>query len=199
VKKIVTSGIGAALLALSALVAPSPLAPSAAAATCTPTGFSGLTAAIVNPSGPVSGAVNATGCDIGVYYSQGTGAVKKAEVFGALYYGVFVNGDTNAVAVDVMDSKIHHIGDSPFNGNQRGVAIYYRAFLTGSARGKITGNSISQYQKGGIVANGRGTVASISDNVVTGFGPVGFIAQNGIQVGYGADAIVMLNTVTAKS
>ena len=42
---------------------------------CTPTGLMrdgiNLTAALVNPSGPVTGTVNATGCNIGVYYGPG--------------------------------------------------------------------------------------------------------------------------------
>jgi hypothetical protein len=154
---------------------------------------------VVNPTSTVSGVVDATGCDIGVYFSSGKGTVKNAEIKGALWYGVVVNGDTTNVSVDVLDSSIHHIGDNPFNGNQRGVAVYYRAFMTGKTSGKISGNTISQYQKGGIVTNGRGTKVNISNNVVTGFGPVSFIAQNGIQVGYGADASVMRNTVSGNS
>lgn len=170
-----------------------------AAATCTPTGFNGLTAVFVNPSGKVSGNVDATGCDIGVYYDSGSGKVTNAEIHGALWFGVVVNGDTNAVNVDVIDNNIHHIGDTPLNGNQRGVAVYYRAFMSGRASGKIWSNTISFYQKGGIVTNGKGTRVSINDNTVTGQGPVSYIAQNGIQVGYGADASVMRNTVTGNS
>ena len=40
---------------------------------------------------------------------------------------------------------------------------------------------------------------AITDNVVTGQGPVDYIAQNGIQVGYGAMASVMRNKVTDNS
>lgn len=198
-KKLTTAGLGAALLMLGALAAPAPFTPGASAATCSPTGFNGLTAAIVNPTTTVSGPVDANGCDIGVYFSQGTGAVKKADIHGALWYGVLVNGDTNAVTVDVKDSKIHDIGDTPFNGNQRGIGIYYRSFFNASARGDISGNTISQYQKGGIVANGRGTKVAVRDNTVTGLGPVSYITQNGIQIGYGADASVMKNTVRENS
>ena len=170
-------------------------------AACSPTGYAGLTAALVNPSGAVSGVVNATGCDIGVYFNQGTGQVKNAVVFGALWYGVFVHGDVNDVSVDVLDSQISDIGDTPFNGNQRGVAVYYRAFFPagGTATGRIAGNAIWDHQKGGIVTNGPGTNVEITGNTVTGFGPVSFIAQNGIQVGYGASASVMRNTVTGHS
>lgn len=174
------------------------VATAVAASSCVATGYSGLTAALVNPP-KVSGEVDATGCDIGVYYDAGKGTIKGAEIHGALYFGVFVNGDVNEVKVDVLDSEIHDIGDTPFNGNQRGVAIYYRAFGAGSAAGRISGNSVHDYQKGGIVANGLGTDAHIQNNAVTGFGPVGFIAQNGIQVGYGASGSIMRNTVTGHS
>ena len=172
-----------------------------AAAACQPTSFMGLTAALVNPGGTVSGSLNATGCDIGVFYdANGSGGtVKSAEIFGALYYGVFVLGDGGPVSVDVLKSSIHDIGDSPINGNQRGVAIYYRAyFLAGSATGKIDGNTLTNYQKGGIVVNGIGSNAIVSNNTVTGLGVVSFIAQNGIQFGYGSSGSVMKNTVTGN-
>jgi hypothetical protein len=178
----------------------------AAAAICTPTGFFrdsiNMTAALINPAGTVSGTVNATGCNIGVYYSAAGagGTVKNANVYGANYFGVVVNGDDGPVNVDVLSSSIHNIGESPHNGSQHGVGVYYRAFLAGgAATGKINGNQISTYQKGGIVANGEGTQVLIQDNVVTGDGHVNFIAQNGIQVGYGGSGSVMRNTVSGNS
>jgi hypothetical protein len=52
------------------------LAPVAQAASCTATGFIrdaiDLTAAMINPPGTVTGDVDATGCNIGIYYSAGT-------------------------------------------------------------------------------------------------------------------------------
>lgn len=174
-------------------------APSARAA-CTPTGYSGLTAFLVNPTETVTGVIDATGCNIGVYFNSGMGKVEDADISGANYFGVFINGDVNVVSVDVLDSSIHNIGESPLNGAQHGVAVYYRGFnLGGSASGTVSGNTITRYQKGGIVANGQGTSAVITDNTVTGEGPVGYIAQNGIQVGYGANASVMRNTVSGNS
>jgi hypothetical protein len=177
----------------------------AAAATCTPTGFFrdsiNMTAALINPPGTVSGTVDATGCNIGVYYSAGAGGtVKNANIFGANYFGVVVNGDDGPVGVDITNSKIHDIGEVPHNGTQHGVGVYYRAFFgVSAATGKISGNQIYAYQKGGIVANGQGTQAAITDNIVTGDGHVHFIAQNGIQVGYGGSASVMRNSVSGNS
>jgi hypothetical protein len=80
------------------------------------------------------------------------------------------------------------------------VAIYFRSFfLTGSASGTVSNNTLANYQKGGIVANGQGVNVAITDNIVTGQGAVDSIAQNGIQVGYGASATVMRNTVTGNA
>ncbi|MHB1097362.1 MAG: right-handed parallel beta-helix repeat-containing protein [Gemmatimonadaceae bacterium] len=169
---------------------------------CTTTPFQGFTAALVNPTTTVSGSVNAQGCDIGVYYDNNGpgGTVKGADISLALRYGVIVNGDNGPVAVDVINSSIHDIGDSPLNGNQRGVGIYYRAFLPGgSATGKISGNTLANYQKGGIVVNGIGSNVVVSGNTVTGQGPVNWIAQNGIQFGYGSSGSAMKNTVTGHS
>ena len=174
-------------------------------ATCTQTGFFrdsiNMTAALINPVGTVSGTVDGTGCNVVVYYGPGAGGtIKNAELFGANYFGILVNGDAGAVNVDIVNSSIHDIGETPHNGTQHGVAIYYRGFFDVSAvSGNISGNQIYGYQKGGIVANGGGTHVNISDNVVTGDGHVTFIAMNGIQIGYGASASVMRNTVSGNS
>jgi hypothetical protein len=193
--------IGTLLLTLMGLAAMAPTV--GATAVCTPTGFVrdsiDMTAAKVNPTGTVSGNVDATGCNIGVYYDHGKGSVSGANIHGANYFGVVVNGDANSVSVDVTNSTIHDIGEMPLNGDQHGIGVYYRAAGAGTASGKIWNNTFANYQKGGIVTNFSGTHVSINDNTVTGQGPVGYIAQNGIQVGYGADASVMRNTVTGNS
>lgn len=174
-----------------------------AATVCTQTGFVRdsitLTAALINPAGTVTGDVDATGCNIAVYYDNGRGSVKNANIHGANYFGVVVNGDASNVSVDIANSNIHDIGENPTNGAQHGVAVYYRAFGTGTAGGKITGNTVSRYQKGGITVNGAGSTANLQDNIVTGLGRVLYIASNGIQIGYGAHAQVMRNTVSANA
>ena len=191
---------------LTALAAALSITPPRTKATpaCTPTGFFrdsiNMTAALINPAS-VTGVVNATGCNIGVYYGPGSrGVIKNAEIFGANYFGVVANGDAGDVTVDVLSSNIHDIGESPHNGTQHGVGIYWRAFFDlGSVNGRIVGNTITAYQKGGIVTNGTGVQATISDNTVTGDGHVTFIAMNGIQVGFGASASVMRNRVSGNS
>jgi hypothetical protein len=95
---------------------------SSTSATCTPTGFTrdnqDLRAAQIG--GPVTGALDALGCNIGVYYDvTHLGSVSGADISGANYFGVLVNGAT----VDVANSWVHAIGEMPLNGSQHGNAI----------------------------------------------------------------------------
>jgi hypothetical protein len=188
------------LLLCALVVVGAPCTQAIAAATCTPTGFTdqgsypNLTAALINPSNTVSGDVDATGCNIGVYYGPGThGEVNQANIHGADYYGVVNNGGN----VSVTNSYISDIGDSPLDGIQKGVAVY---FAYGSnASGNIQGNYIWNYQKGGIVVNGPTAIANIQGNSVIGQGPVNYIAQNGIQAGYGARTTIQQNFVYGNS
>ena len=173
----------------------------ASAAVCTPTGFvrDGIDLTAAQIGGDVTGTLDATGCNIGVYYDDTTsGNVSSATIFGANYFGVVVNGDAGAVSVNVTGSAVHDIGEKPLNGTQHGTAIYYRALSTGSASGVISGNTVAHYQKNGITVNGN-VAATIANNTVTGEGPVAYIAQNGIQIGYGAQATVTENTVTGNA
>src|SRR5512146_246894 len=157
------------------------VAPSAFAGLCTPTGLVrdniDLTAALINPE-TVSGPVDATGCNIGVYYGPGAhGVVKDAEIFGANYFGIVADGDATgavgAITVDVVDSTIRDIGETPHTGGQHGVAIYVRACSEARADAIwLMGRRTSGYQKGGIVANGAGTRAIVDRNTVTGDGHV---------------------------
>ncbi len=57
----------------------------------------------------------------------------------------------------------------------------------------ISGNTATDYQKTGIVVSGS-VVANVTNNVVTGAGPVDYIAQNGIQISFGATATLKGNT-----
>lgn len=188
------------ILSFSVLLLVLAIVPSYAA-TCNPTGFFrdgiNMTAAYINPSSLPS-VVDATGCNIGVYFDQ-NGSVEDTEVYGSNYFGVLVNGDANDIVVDVKDSNIHNVGEVPFNGTQHGVAIYYRSFdLGGSVSGKVSGNIVSSYQKGGITANGNVAI-DVINNTVTGNGIVNYIAQNGIQFGWGAKGQITNNAVSDHS
>jgi hypothetical protein len=185
------------LLSVSALIAALALAglPAAASATpyvCFPTTFVRdthiLSAAQIG--GDVTGTLDATGCDIGVYYDSALpGDVNGGAISGAKYFGVVVNGGEH----DVIHSSVSNIGNTPFDGSQHGIAIYYTG-ENDPALGTVSDDSVSRYQKGGIVAT-QGASVSITNNTVTGLGSVDFIAQNGIQVSYGATAEVSGNSI----
>jgi hypothetical protein len=61
----------------------------------------------------------------------------------------------------------------------------------------ISGNVVTGYQKTGILASGS-VVATILNNTVTGAGPVDYIAQNGVQVGFGGSGLVRGNTISGN-
>jgi parallel beta-helix repeat protein len=63
---------------------------------------------------------------------------------------------------------------------------------------QVEHNVVSKYQKTGIVANSNVTV-EVDHNKVTGLGPVNYIAQNGIQFGFGALGHVQQNQVSANT
>jgi hypothetical protein len=168
------------------------------AVACTPTGFVQdsmiLTAALINPAGSVSGDVDATGCNIGIYYAPGaSGHVNGASVHGANYYGIVNNGGN----VPIQDSTVYDIGETPLNGAQHGVAIYFA--LESNAQGNIHGNVVWNYQKAGIVVNGPLAISNVQNNTVIGQGPINYIAQNGIQLGFGAQGNIQNNIVVGHS
>ncbi|HLX55921.1 MAG TPA: right-handed parallel beta-helix repeat-containing protein [Ktedonobacteraceae bacterium] len=169
-----------------------------AATVCTPTGFFrdaiNLTAAVIDPPGTYTAVLNASPCNIGVYYSPGAkGTISNSEIYGANYFGVVNNGGK----VTIKHSFIHDIGEMPFNGTQHGVGIYF-AYNSG-ATGSITNNRVTRYQKGGIAVTGLGDSAQITGNTVIGLGPVNFIAQNGIELGAGAKGSITNNNVSNNS
>jgi hypothetical protein len=187
---------GAVLLgALGGAVAPA----GAAGASCIATGAldrdgSALTARIVNPGRAVTGRVDATGCDVGIYFSRGRGEVVHANVFGARYYGVLVDGNGHDVAVDVRDSTLHDIGDAPMTSARHGEGVAYRGF-GGTATGTVAGNRIWNFQEAGINLTGPGTTGLVAQNTVTGRGETDVISQNGIQVIFGAHGTVRANAI----
>jgi len=163
-----------------------------------------LCAALVNPTGTVNATINATGCDVGVYYGPGNkGFIEGANISGATYFGVLVNG----ASVSVLDSNISNIGplSNTFGNIQyRPVGIFY---LNGDKphhhkiqRNKIEGNTITlpTWGKGGIVAKNPGTVVEIKNNTIKGSGLNSGIAQNGIEIGDGAQADIAHNTVESN-
>jgi hypothetical protein len=154
-----------------------------------------LTARLVNPTRPVSGRVDASGCEVGVYFNRGKGLVAGAEIFGARYYGVLADGNGHDVSVVVRDSQLHDIGEAPITSSRHGQGIAYRGF-GGTATGTAVGNRIWRFQEAGLNATGPGSTASFVGNVITGRGATDVISQNGIQVIHGAHGLARDNVIS---
>jgi len=110
---------------------------------------------------------------------------------GPLLAGVFVRG----TAAKLRRNRIRGVrlgGADAACDNGVGVLAQGRG-----ARALVTiaDNLVFEYQRSGIVANEPGLRAVIRGNTVTGSGPTPLLAQNGIQVGFGAHGRVIRNIV----
>lgn len=186
------------VVALATIGAASVLAAPAQAVTCTPTDYTQdgrpLTAALINPPN-VSGTLDATGCDIGVYYNAGAHTINHATIQNAFYYGVLARNPGTSVDVS-NSSEVKFIGDvlgGTFfpTGAQHGVGIAYREQATGS----VDDTYVHQYQKNGFVVKNPGTRVTVTNSHVQGLGPTPLIAQNGIQYSDGSSGVVRDNLI----
>lgn len=88
---------------------------------------------------------------------------------------------------------------SRLNGCQSGGGIFIQSGDGGSSQVTVTENRVDGYQKNGITANEVGTQVEISLNTVVGGGPTTGAAQNGIQIGFGAQGRIRQNFVTSDT
>jgi parallel beta-helix repeat protein len=80
-------------------------------------------------------------------------------------------------------------------GCQSGQGIFVQSGNGGSSVVDIEHNTLHEYQKTGILVNEVGSQADILGNTVNGVGSSPIIAQNGIQIGWGATGTVVDNAV----
>lgn len=102
----------------------------------------------------------------------------------------------------IIGNTVEDINQSPTSGCQEGNGIEVRnAPFDGTHPNTktviIKANTVTDYQKNGITANGD-VIVSITNNSVTGAGSTDYIAQNGIQLGYGATGEVKQNVVSGN-
>jgi hypothetical protein len=81
-------------------------------------------------------------------------------------------------------------------GCQSGTGFFVQSGSGKISKVEIEDCTVHEFQKNGITANEIGTTAFIRRNVVTGIGPTPAIAQNGIQIGFGAGGAIAKNVVT---
>ena len=111
---------------------------------------------------------------VGIYYANASGTITNSTV---------ANSGLNL--------------DGSLTGCQEGHGIYVDSGSGGSASLTVEYNSVHDFDKSGIDAFGNGTTLVAKYNTVTGVGPTTATAQNGVEVIYGASAVVNNNTISA--
>ena len=130
------------------------------ASRCVPAGDTGLTTAVVARRGElVTGTVNASGCDIGVFIgSDAPGAsIEHATITGARVHAVMVVGTAGTV---IKASTLGTAPDLSLNGMLRAMLIPQNkaVVLAGTSDALVAGNSISGTLAGGVSIVDDGTV-----------------------------------------
>jgi parallel beta-helix repeat protein len=113
--------------------------------------------------------------------------------------GVLFEGASGSITnLQVLDIRRNFGG--AISGCQEGNAIEVRNLdgVTPTVNAFIDGNTVQGYQKTGIVVNGDAD-GTVTHNTVTGAGPQFSIAQNGIQIGFGATGKVKFNRVIGNA
>jgi len=107
--------------------------------TCTAAGGTGLTASVIATTGQtITGATDATGCDLGIYVGPGvTGVtINHASVTGANDHGIFAQ-DTSGL--NITNSTVSGNGVAPTAGIAENKAIE----LVGVSNSTVSGNTVS--------------------------------------------------------
>jgi hypothetical protein len=125
-------------------------------------------------------------------------AVAPIETCGGGLNAVFVAGGAELTA-----STDEIVGASTtlaaFKGCQHGIAVEvgsHKANEVGHA--KLEDDAISGYEKNGPTASNPGSTLLIKSSLITGEGPSPYIAQNGIEVAFGAKGTISDTSVTGN-
>ena len=105
----------------------------------------------------------------------------------------------------ITNNQLFRIRQGPSSGCQEGNAIEVRNFpgeetMSSAERVDVTiaDNVVENYQKTGVLVNGL-VDAIVGRNVIRGDGPSTVIAQNGVQIGFGATALVSANSISGNN
>jgi hypothetical protein len=112
-------------------------------------------------------------------------------------YDILVGG---GASLSLTGSVVERAGAYPLNGCQGGIGVQVGFAPTSQVgHGYLSGDTVETYQKNGITVDGPGSSADIDKVVVSGIGPTAQIAQNGIQISFGATASLTNSTITGNN
>ncbi len=95
----------------------------------------------------------------------------------------------------IRNNQILSVTNTPRDGTQQGIALYLRNVDTLFRHIQVENNQISDFQKNGMAIIGLGLVTDVIGNEVNGSGPINELAQNGIQVSFGATGAIRDNVI----
>jgi hypothetical protein len=112
--------------------------------------------------------------------------------------GVYVHQGANLLLLDaeIRDIYMNATGSEALNGCQAGIAVRvgeYEGGTTGIAT--IERVVLSGFQKTGIIVSTAGSELTVADSEIIGAGPNLYLAQNGVQVSGGAQAVIRNTTI----
>jgi nitrous oxidase accessory protein NosD len=89
----------------------------------------------------------------------------------------------------------NQLPDGAICGSGDGLGIFVQSGNSGTSTVSVLNSSVHDYSKNGITGNGVGTTITITGCKIRGAGPTTAVAQNGIQIAYGATGAVKNNTI----
>ena len=105
----------------------------------------------------------------------------------------------------ISGGSVTNVRNTPLNGAQNGLGIYIQASTGNTIDVDVSDVAVSGIQKNGVTFNGCGcadaplgvATGSLTGSTITGAGDVPVIAQNGVQVGFGAGPVTISgNTIS---
>lgn len=141
-----------------------------------------------------AGGQNTTGVSVSINRVTVEGAWKFEGTCAVSMYGVLVEGGAE---LSLSNSTVDRVGDFPLQGCQSGVDVEAGYAPTGQVGHLVMSHDrVRTYQKNGITVDGPGSTAKVTSTTVTGAGATPTIAQNGIQISFGATGSVTASKVT---
>lgn len=166
--------------------------------------------AVVKPSSVVSGTDQGSPCSGGT----GTAIVLVSGVSGVTLSNLNVDGSLAGTAGGpprfegifyrnasgaIHGGTVANVAENPFSGNGNGNGILVQANGSNAAHVDIASVTVTGYNKNGVTFNGCGCAdapngvasGSLVGSTITGAGPTLVLAQNAVQVGFGAGPVTI--------
>jgi hypothetical protein len=140
----------------------------------------------------------ATGVDIEGITVSGPFTDNGCESGTTVHYGVLIVGGGSAALKHDYITQIEN-SVTALEGCQDGIAVRAGSMGLGQVGTLTLQNSLlDRYQKGGVVVDGPGSSGQIESTTITGIGPTGQIAQNGVQISRQAVGSVQNSDISAN-